>query len=95
MTNSQYPENFSNHIETMDACKATMWYNKGMVMTELANKDPPLDVIEAAEEEYRDTIDKAESKYFAAAFLTCADVNRFGSMLETLQNDYLRGDKDC
>ena len=66
-----------------------------MVMVELDNIHPPLDLITSTEEEYRDAIDKTKSKCLVAASLVGADVNRFGSMLETLKNDYLRGYNNC
>ena len=95
LTNSQYLEKFSNTVETMEACGVTIGYSAAMVNAELAALMPPKDTISTRTEEYSDATKRAKDKYLAAAFIASADINRFGSMLETLENDCLRGDKEC
>ena len=95
LTNSQYLENFTNHIETMETCQATIGYSQAMVMTELPNITPPYMSANAPPAAYMTAIERAKDKYLAAAFLAGADITRFGSMLKNLENDYLCGDRSC
>ena len=92
MTNSQYLERFSNHVETIEACGVPIGYSVAMVEAELAELNPPKDIASSTPDEYNEAIQGAKDKYLAAAFIAGADINRFGTMLETLENDYLRGD---
>ena len=66
-----------------------------MVNTILAARQPPLSIDTATPPQYQEALDEARDKYLAAAFLFGVDVNRYISLLETLKNDYLRGDKEC
>ena len=93
--NSDYLEKFNNHVEAMDACNCTIGFSKAMVNTILASRKPTLSVEIATAIEYQAALDKARDKYLGAAFLAGSDINRYGSLLETLENDYLRGDKAC
>ena len=92
MTNSQYLEKFTNHLETMEACGATIGYSESMVSNELANMSPPTDIVNAPAQQYKDACDAAKEKYLAAAFLMGADETRYGAMMETLQKDFLSRD---
>ena len=95
MSNSDYLEKFNNHVEAMDACDCTIGFSKSMVNIILASGQPTLSVKTATAIEYQAALDEARDKYLAAAFLAGADINRYGGLFETLENDYLRGDKAC
>ena len=94
-SNSEYLEEFTNHIKAIDVCGATVGFSDSMVNTILKSRNPPLTVDTATPSEYQEAIEEARDKYLAAAFLHGVDVNRYGSLLETLENDYLRDDKEC
>ena len=79
----------------MDACGNTIGFSEAMVNSILASRIPTLSIETATPVEYQAALDETRDKYLAAAFLAGSDINRYGSLLETLENDYLRGDKEC
>lgn len=65
-----------------------------MVNTELQNITSPKDMLSVTNEEVQDVIDGSKGEYMAAAFITGSDIHRFDPMIETLENNYLRGDRE-
>ena len=94
MFNSQYLEKLSNRIETMIVCKETKGYNENMVNTELQNITSPRDILTVTNEEVQDTNDGSKGNHTVAAFITRLDIDRFGSIIETIENNYLKGDRE-
>ena len=92
MTTSSYLENFNSQVEMMEACRGTIGYNKGMAATQLSLMNLPRNFTTAAIDKVNEETDEARDLYLAVAFLSGSDVNRFGGLIETLENDYLRGD---
>ena len=43
-SNSQYLERFTNHVETMEACGATIGFSEAMISAELQKLNPPKDI---------------------------------------------------
>ena len=70
-------------------------HSQAMVTTELSSTSPPMAPGTATLKVYLIATEAARGKYLAAAFIGGADILHFGAMLETLENDYLRGDKTC
>ena len=70
-----------------------MSYNKGMISAKLANHFPPFNFSTATVDQINDTTKVVKDKYLTAAFISGADINRFGNLKEMLENNYLRSNK--
>ena len=62
-----------------------------MIDTELAALDPPKETTTATTEEYEAAVAAAKEKYLAITFLDGTGEHQHEIMMQTLENDYLRG----
>ena len=90
---SEYLERLQNLVEQVETNKGTVGFTPAMVDVELARLQPPRDTDTATVDEYAEAVSAAKERYLAVVFLSGLAEYRYEQMLRTMDNDYLRGDK--
>ena len=92
MDTSAYLEKFQHLVKMIEECGGVLGYGSQAISAEL----PYSETLDSTTEDMvEDAMSLAKDKYLAAAFLYGSDINRYGTLQERLQNDYLMGDKLC
>jgi Reverse transcriptase (RNA-dependent DNA polymerase)/Zinc knuckle len=90
LTVAQYFEKFINLVEQIEHCGG----NIGQDFTHLdavANFDYQKEFKDLDDQERKSVLVKSKDAYLAVAFLMQSDKERFGLLIETMQNNYLQG----
>ena len=92
MPNAIYFEKYNNLLEVLRYQGIDIGCKPRTIKHELNNLEPPVNEITAASE---DKLNKAKAqaraKYIAMAFLSTSDQNRYGQLLENLDNQHTQG----
>ena len=88
MSCQQYRETFTNLVEVIEHCGGAVGDEPGMVDKVLGELKPPVARIAASDEEMEDARAAAKERYLACAFLLGSDRNRYGRLIEDLENSF-------
>jgi hypothetical protein len=84
-----YLERFQNSVDVIEHCGGSIGQEPGLVRNVL--KDKGLIAEAATQDQIREAQVTAQEVYLAAAFILGSDRNRYGKLLEDLENDYTQG----
>ena len=84
-----YLERFQNCVDVIEHCGGSIGQEPGLVRKVLEDKG--LIAEAATQEQIQEAQVTAQEVYLAAAFILGSDRNRYGKLLEDLENDYTQG----
>jgi hypothetical protein len=81
-------EKFQNLVDVLEHCGGTIGQVPGLtnMMLEANGIDPDL----ASREQVAEAMKAAQEQYLSVAFLLGSDRNRYGKLMEDLENDYIQ-----
>jgi hypothetical protein len=88
-TCQSYLEKFQNCVDVLDHCGGSIGHIPGLVNATLMDNN--IDFLTASKEEMADAVKASQDKYLAVAFILGSDRNRYGKLIENLENDYTQG----
>ena len=91
MTCSVYLEKFKNMIQVIETAGGEIGNEPGLIKKELEELDPPVLIADATPEQRATALVTSKEKYHAMIFLMNSDRNRYGKMIEEMENEYLKG----
>ena len=94
-TPSTYLERFKSQVEVIEEGEGNIGFSPSMIKMELLKCNPPTDIETASMEQYEAACETAKQKYLAITFLTGATNKEHTHMMNTLENNYLRGNHDA
>jgi hypothetical protein len=84
-----YLERFQNGVDVIEHCGGSIGQEPGLVQKVLQDRGKSSNT--ATADETREAQNAAQQQYLAVAFLLGSDRNRYGKLLEDLENDYTQG----
>jgi hypothetical protein len=88
-----YLEKFQNCVDVLEHCSGTVGHIPGLVDTYLQDGNA-VDSDNPTKGEIADAIQATQEQYLAVAFPLGSNRNRFGKLIENLENDHTQG-QDC
>ncbi len=89
MTCAAYLEKFQNRIEVLEHCGGSVGSAPGLVKSVLINGN--IEPGAATAEQLATARKMTQDAYLGVAFILGADRNRYGKLIEDLENDYTQG----
>ena len=90
-SNQSYLETFRNLVEVIEHCGGDIGTDEGLIDRRLTNSNPPLTRMTATDAQLEAAERYCKEAYLACAFLLGSDRNRYGKLLEDLENDFTQG----
>ena len=87
-------ERFKSQVEVIEEGEGNIGFSPSMIKTELQKCDPPTDIEIATAEQYEEACEAAKQKYLVITFLAGVSNKEHSHMMNTLENDHLRGDHE-
>jgi hypothetical protein len=94
VTNSDYLDQYSNFIDVIEHIGGIIGEEPALLQIKLDRMNI-VTVVTALLEQLQTVTEAAKQVYLAVAFLSGSDRNRYGKMLEDLENSYLQGRDEC
>ena len=91
MSCQAYLEKFRNLIEVAEHAGATMGIDEA-VARDILREENVFDIENPAPAEMASAIEQAKDRYYAVAFLLGSDRNRYGKLIEDLENAMVQGE---
>jgi Zinc knuckle len=85
-----YYERFKNHVEVIEHCGGTM-LEPGLILEELQTIITETGSTTTSNGQVSDARKLARDRYLAVSFLLSSDRNRFGKLVEDLENNFIQG----
>jgi hypothetical protein len=89
VTNSDYLDQYTNFIDVIEHIGGIIGEEPALLQLELDRLG--VTVVAARTEQLKAAAEAAKQVYLTVAFLAGSDRNRYGKMLEDLENSYLQG----
>jgi hypothetical protein len=89
LTAAQYLEKFQNIVDVIEQTGGSVGVDPGIESALITEKG--MDATKMSADEVEENKKDAQGRYLAVAFLLGADRNRYGKMVEDLENDFLQG----
>jgi hypothetical protein len=90
VTNSDYLDQYSNFIDVIEHIGSIIGEEPALLQLELVDR-MNITVATASPEQLKTATEAAKQVYLAVTFLSGSDRNRYGKMLEDLENSHLQG----
>jgi hypothetical protein len=87
-TNQEYYDEFNSLVSVVDECGAMVARHPTIYLETL--QEIPADLGNPTPNEISEANNTSRERYFAVAFLMGADRIRYGTMIEEIENEYLR-----
>ena len=88
MSVQDYFDKFNNLLKVIEHCGGSI-VDEQMLIDELKESTPPIDIAVATTAEKDKARENAKEKALSIAFLLSSDRNRFGKLVEDMENSYL------
>ena len=86
MSNTTYLDKFENHIKVIEHAGGTIGDDEGLIISEIQAITPDLDMDSADNDELEEAKLHTKNKYQDIIYLISADRNRYGKMIEDMEN---------
>jgi len=86
MSNTTYLDKFENHIKVIEHAGGTIGDEEGLIISEIQAITPDLDMDSADNDELEEAKLQTKNKYQDIIYLISADRNRYGKMIEDMEN---------
>ena len=91
LTVAQYFEKFTNLVEQVEHCGGSVGNDPARLEAFMSVDHPGVDFKELQIDEQKLVLAKTKETYLSLAILLQSDYDRYGLLIESLQNDYLQG----